>query len=135
MILTYALEEIYEVLKLQMEVRNTKSSLVARLSDKHLWSAPGVTKKTLPRVVDASLRAKRETVPDCLRLTAWTEDGLVMGVRHQELPRFGIQFHPESILTPTGDRMIGRFLAMTGDGGEGRGTALRRWSACRGVAG
>jgi hypothetical protein len=60
MILTYALEEIYEVLKLQMEVRNTKSSLVARLSDKHLWSAPGVTKKTLPRVVDASLRAKRE---------------------------------------------------------------------------
>ena len=67
-----------------------------------------------------SLRAKRETVPDCLRLTAWTEDGLVMGVRHQELPRFGIQFHPESILTPTGDRMIGRFLAMTGDGGEVR---------------
>lgn len=67
-----------------------------------------------------SLRAKRETVPGCLRLTAWTEDGLVMGVRHQELPRFGIQFHPESILTPTGDRMMGRFLAMTGDGGEVR---------------
>ncbi|MCH2100483.1 MAG: aminodeoxychorismate/anthranilate synthase component II [Planctomycetes bacterium] len=67
-----------------------------------------------------SLRAKRETVPDCLLLTAWTEDGLVMGVRHQELPHFGIQFHPESILTPTGDRMIGRFLAMTGDGGEVR---------------
>lgn len=67
-----------------------------------------------------SLRAKRETVPDCLRLTAWTEEGLVMGVRHQELPRFGIQFHPESILTPTGDRMVGRFLAMTGDGGEVR---------------
>jgi len=67
-----------------------------------------------------SLRAKRETVPDCLRLTAWTEEGLVMGVRHQELPRFGIQFHPESILTPTGHRMVGRFLAMTGDGGEVR---------------
>lgn len=67
-----------------------------------------------------SLRAKRDTVPDCLRLTAWTEEGLVMGVRHEELPRYGIQFHPESILTPTGDRMIGRFLAMTGDGGEVR---------------
>lgn len=67
-----------------------------------------------------SLRAKRDTVPESLRLTAWTEEGLVMGVRHAELPRYGIQFHPESILTPTGDRMIGRFLAMTGDGGEVR---------------
>ena len=74
----------------------------------------------LPAARYHSLRAKRETVPDCLRLTAWTEDGLVMGVQHQELPRFGIQFHPESILTPTGDRMVGRFLAMTGDGGEVR---------------
>ena len=67
-----------------------------------------------------SLRAKRDTVPDCLKMTAWTEDGLVMGVRHAELPRYGIQFHPESILTPTGDRMLGHFLAMTGDGGEVR---------------
>lgn len=67
-----------------------------------------------------SLRARRDSVPDCLRLTAWTEDGLVMGVRHTELPRFGIQFHPESILTPTGDRMLGHFLALTGDGGEVR---------------
>lgn len=65
-----------------------------------------------------SLRAKRDRLPDALTLTAWTEDGLVMGVRHAELPRYGIQFHPESILTPTGDRMIGRFLALTGDGGE-----------------
>jgi anthranilate synthase component II len=67
-----------------------------------------------------SLRAIRESMPDCLRLTAWTEDGLVMGVRHKTLPRFGIQFHPESILTPTGDGMIGRFLALTGDGGVQR---------------
>lgn len=67
-----------------------------------------------------SLRAKRDSLPDCLRLTSWTEEGLVMGVRHAELPRFGIQFHPESILTPTGDRMIGRFLAAAGDGGQVR---------------
>ena len=67
-----------------------------------------------------SLRARREELPKCIKLTAWTEEGLVMGVRHGTLPRYGIQFHPESILTPTGDRMIGRFLADTGDGGEAR---------------
>jgi anthranilate synthase/aminodeoxychorismate synthase-like glutamine amidotransferase len=67
-----------------------------------------------------SLRANRDSMPDSLVLTAWTEEGLVMGVRHAELPRYGIQFHPESILTPTGDRMVGRFLADTGDGGDAR---------------
>ena len=80
--------------------------------------------RSLPNPLPAgryhSLRARRDSLPTCLKLTAWTEEGLVMGVVHQELPRFGIQFHPESILTPTGDRMLGRFLALTGDGGEVR---------------
>ncbi len=67
-----------------------------------------------------SLRARRDSLPQCLELSAWTEDGLVMGVQHRELPRFGIQFHPESILTPTGDRLIGHFLTHTGEGGGGR---------------
>lgn len=67
-----------------------------------------------------SLRANRERLPEVLRLTAWTEDGLVMAVRHRQLPRWGIQFHPESILTPQGDRLIGRFLAAAGEGASGR---------------
>jgi len=62
-----------------------------------------------------SLRAVRERLPACLELSAWTESGLVMGVRHQELPRFGLQFHPESILTPLGERLLARFLTLAGE--------------------
>jgi anthranilate synthase/aminodeoxychorismate synthase-like glutamine amidotransferase len=60
-----------------------------------------------------SLRAGRETLPRELKQIAWTEDGLVMAVRHRELPRFGVQFHPESILTPGGASLFARFLALT----------------------
>lgn len=60
-----------------------------------------------------SLRARRETLPHELSLIAWTADGLVMAVRHRELPRFGVQFHPESILTPGGASLFERFLALT----------------------
>jgi anthranilate synthase component 2 len=59
-----------------------------------------------------SLRAKRERLPRELRLTAWTDDGLVMAVRHRSLPRFGVQFHPESILSPHGETIFARFLAI-----------------------
>ncbi len=61
-----------------------------------------------------SLRAKRDTLPDVLELSSWTEDGLVMGVRHRSAPRFGVQFHPESILTPQGSRLLSRFLSIAG---------------------
>jgi anthranilate synthase component 2 len=59
-----------------------------------------------------SLRAKRDRLPEELRLTAWTDDGLVMAVRHATLPRFGVQFHPESILSPGGASIFARFLAL-----------------------
>jgi anthranilate synthase component 2 len=62
-----------------------------------------------------SLRAKRDRLPDDLVLTAWTAEGHVMGVQHKLLPRFGVQFHPESILTPQGDRIVARFLALAGE--------------------
>jgi anthranilate/para-aminobenzoate synthase component II len=55
----------------------------------------------------------RDDLPADLELTAWTEDGLVMGVQHRDLPRFGVQFHPESILTPEGPKIIENFLALT----------------------
>ncbi len=61
-----------------------------------------------------SLRAERSSLPPELELTAWTEDGAVMGVAHRALPRVGVQFHPESILTSVGPRLIARFLALAG---------------------
>ena len=61
-----------------------------------------------------SLVVERDHLPEELRLTAWTEDGLVMGTQHRELPRYGVQFHPESILTPEGPAMVRNFLALTG---------------------
>ena len=62
-----------------------------------------------------SLRARADAIPRSLRLTAWTEDGAVMAVEHRSMPRFGVQFHPESILTPLGTRLLGRFLSMAGE--------------------
>jgi anthranilate synthase/aminodeoxychorismate synthase-like glutamine amidotransferase len=57
-----------------------------------------------------SLIIKRESLPDCLEVTAETEDGEIMGIRHREFPVEGIQFHPESILTPNGKRILRNFL-------------------------
>jgi anthranilate synthase/aminodeoxychorismate synthase-like glutamine amidotransferase len=60
-----------------------------------------------------SLVVKADRMPDQLELTAWTEDGLVMAAQHRSLPRYGVQFHPESILTPEGPRIVENFLAVT----------------------
>ncbi len=57
-----------------------------------------------------SLIVARETVPACLEISAWTDDGIVMGLRHREQPIEGVQFHPESILTLEGKRLLGNFL-------------------------
>jgi anthranilate synthase component 2 len=59
-----------------------------------------------------SLVVRREGLPEALELTAWSDDGLVMGAQHRELPRFGVQFHPESILTPDGPKIVRNFLAL-----------------------
>ena len=57
-----------------------------------------------------SLIVREETLPDDLLVTAWTSEGEVMGLRHRTLPYFGVQFHPESILTPEGSRLVRNFL-------------------------
>ena len=58
-----------------------------------------------------SLIAERESLPDCLEMTAWTRDGLIMGLRHREYPITGVQFHPESILTAVGKDLLAAFLS------------------------
>ena len=57
-----------------------------------------------------SLVVAPESVPECLEVSAWTEDGVVMGLRHRELPLEGVQFHPESILTSEGKALLRNFL-------------------------
>jgi anthranilate synthase component II len=59
-----------------------------------------------------SLVVERDGLPDELEVIAWTDDDLVMAIRHRELPRFGVQFHPESILTPEGPRIVENFLKL-----------------------
>lgn len=60
-----------------------------------------------------SLAISRDALPECLEITAESEDGEIMGVRHREHQTEGIQFHPESIMTPVGKRLLRNFLAKT----------------------
>ncbi len=70
--------------------------------------------KGLPSPFDAtryhSLIVERESLPDCLEITAWTAEGEIMGVQHKEHPVHGVQFHPESILTLEGKKLLQNFL-------------------------
>jgi anthranilate synthase/aminodeoxychorismate synthase-like glutamine amidotransferase len=70
----------------------------------------------LPKPFEAtryhSLLVKRETFPDCLEITAETAEGEIMGLRHKELPLWGVQFHPESILTTHGKELLANFLKL-----------------------
>jgi anthranilate synthase/aminodeoxychorismate synthase-like glutamine amidotransferase len=72
--------------------------------------------KNLPDPFEAtryhSLIVRRESVPDCLRITAETSEGEVMGLQHRELPIHGVQFHPESVLTGEGMALLRNFLAL-----------------------
>ncbi len=71
----------------------------------------------LPDPFDAtryhSLIIKRDTLPHCLDISAWTDDGIIMGVRHKEFLIEGVQFHPESILTTVGKDLLKNFINLT----------------------
>jgi anthranilate synthase/aminodeoxychorismate synthase-like glutamine amidotransferase len=70
--------------------------------------------KGLPSPFDAtryhSLIIERESIPECLDITSWTAEGEIMGVQHKEHPVHGVQFHPESILTMEGKKLLQNFL-------------------------
>jgi anthranilate synthase component 2 len=70
--------------------------------------------KSLPSPYTAtryhSLVIEKESLPDCLEITAWTEDGEIMGVRHKTLAIEGVQFHPESVLTEHGHALLDNFI-------------------------
>ncbi len=70
--------------------------------------------KGLPSPLEAtryhSLVVEKETLPDCLEVTAWLDDGTIMGLKHKELPIEGVQFHPESIRSQHGHDMLRHFL-------------------------
>jgi len=70
----------------------------------------------LPNPMEAtryhSLIVERETLPDCLEVTAETAEGEIMGLAHKELPVWGVQFHPESLATQEGMKMLENFLKL-----------------------
>ncbi len=70
--------------------------------------------RTFPVARYHSLAVDGHTLPPALRVSARTVDGEVMAVEHRELPVFGVQFHPESVMTPHGDAIVGNFLALAG---------------------
>ena len=63
-----------------------------------------------PAIRYHSLAVMREDLPDCLEVTAWTDNGIIMGLRHREYPVEGVQFHPESIMTEVGKDILRNFL-------------------------
>lgn len=73
--------------------------------------------KNLPNPFEAtryhSLVVERSSLPGCLEMTAWVEEGEIMGLQHREYPLFGVQFHPESILTQGGKDILRNFLEIT----------------------
>jgi len=66
-----------------------------------------------------SLVVERETLPDCLEISAWTEEGEIMGLRHREKTIEGVQFHPESILTGEGKSLLRNFIELPASVGAG----------------
>ena len=89
------------------ELMHGKQSMVRQEGNSPLFAG---CPETFPVARYHSLAAAQETMPDCLRVTARTEDGEIMAVQHREYPVYGVQFHPESIMTPDGKTMLKTFI-------------------------
>ena len=90
------------------EIMHGKSSLIHHNSQGVLAGLPN----PFPAIRYHSLVVQREELPDCLEVTAWTDDGTIMGLRHRQYPVEGVQFHPESFMTEVGKDVLRNFLAV-----------------------
>ena len=88
------------------EIMHGKSSLIHHDSKGVLTGLPN----PFEAIRYHSLSIQQEGLPNCLEVTAWTDNGIIMGVRHREYPVEGIQFHPESIMTKVGKDILRNFL-------------------------
>jgi len=90
------------------EIKHGKSSIIHH-------DGKGVFKglpNPFPAIRYHSLAVMRDGLPDCLKVSAWTENGLIMGLRHRQFPVEGVQFHPESIMTEVGKDLLRNFINM-----------------------
>ena len=88
------------------ELKHGKTSPIYHREDSILAGLPSPFEATRYH----SLIVRREGLPDCLVVNAWTEEGMIMALRHREYDIFGVQFHPESILTRQGKKILENFL-------------------------
>jgi len=88
------------------EIRHGKTSMVHHNGQGVLAGLP----EPFEAIRYHSLVVYQDSLPDCLEVTAWTDRGLIMGLRHKEYPVEGVQFHPESIMTPDGKALLQNFL-------------------------
>jgi len=89
-------------------IMHGKSSLIYHTSQGVLAGLPN----PFPAIRYHSLVVKRDGLPDCFEITAWTEDGEIMGLRHKQYPVEGVQFHPESFMTQVGKDLLRNFLQL-----------------------
>ena len=92
------------------EIKHGKSSLIHHDGRGLYEGLPN----PFPAIRYHSLAVMRDGLPDCLEVSAWTENGIIMGLRHREYPIEGVQFHPESIMTEIGKDLLKNFIAMRG---------------------
>jgi anthranilate synthase component II len=102
-----AIGQVYGgVVKRAPRLMHGKTSMIHHEGDAMFASIPNPFEATRYH----SLIVEKDTLPDCLTITAYTDQDEIMGMRHKEFPVFGVQFHPESILTTHGPRILQNFL-------------------------
>ena len=93
------------------QLMHGKTSMIHHDQDSVLLNLPNPFEATRYH----SLIVRREDLPDCLLVNAWTADDVIMGLRHREYDLFGVQFHPESVMTREGMKILENFLQLTTD--------------------
>ncbi len=97
------------------EMMHGKQSVAELIGDSPLFRN---LKERVPVARYHSLAADAGTMPECLKVTAVADDGEIMAVQHKDYPIYGVQFHPESIMTPDGQQMLENFVAITKEFGN-----------------